>query len=383
MKKIISIIVFLSAVLGLASCGGSKISDKVLSVNSFKPDPEHIKPLGRTEFIDDELWLAYSGAGAEFCFNGTKASVTLCGDDAIGEQSYSNQPRIAIFVNGERVVDEVLTSFEKTFEVYRSETAKDTTVRIVKLSEAGNSTCLIKSIEVEAYGEISPTPKKAHSIEFIGDSITCGFGVDTDINDSEAIQCTDATKTYAYIAAELLDCDYSLVAKSGHGVVSAVTSEGNLATWGLMPNCYENFGSGGGPYNGTYSDSVKWNFKDNPSDVIVINLGTNDYSYTGKNPERQQEFISAYVSFLKRIRELNPESKIICTVGMMGDELYPAVEKAVADYIQSTSDDGVTSMKFDVQLAEDGYAAIWHPSTVTHEKAAKKLAEFIKEYMNW
>ena len=55
----------------LAGCaqGEPKINEDVLSMNSSVMNEKNVKPLGRTEFVDDMLWLAYSGSGAEFAFN--------------------------------------------------------------------------------------------------------------------------------------------------------------------------------------------------------------------------------------------------------------------------------------------------------------------------
>ena len=67
----------------------------------------------------------------------------------------------------------------------------------------------------------------------------------------------------------------------------------------------------------------------------------------------------------------------------MGDRLYPYVEKAAADYTAQTGDTNISTMKFDVQSPDDGYAADWHPTEATHTKASAKLVEKIKEYMGW
>ncbi|MNJ00821.1 Endoglucanase E precursor [compost metagenome] len=67
----------------------------------------------------------------------------------------------------------------------------------------------------------------------------------------------------------------------------------------------------------------------------------------------------------------------------MGDRLYAYVEQAVKGYTEATGDSNIAAMKFDVQLAEDGYAADYHPSQATHRKAAEKLAAHIQTLMNW
>lgn len=67
----------------------------------------------------------------------------------------------------------------------------------------------------------------------------------------------------------------------------------------------------------------------------------------------------------------------------MGDRLYPSVEAAVAAYSKETGDSNVSCMKFDVQNQADGYAADWHPTAKTHEKAAARLAEEIRSRYGW
>ncbi|QYR22653.1 hypothetical protein KZ483_06785 [Paenibacillus sp. sptzw28] len=85
--------------------------------------------------------------------------------------------------------------------------------------------------------------------------------------------------------------------------------------------------------------------------MIVINLGTNDYSYTKDDPVKQAEYRDAYVEFLKQVRSRNANAHLMCTLGIMGDALFPMVEQAVAAYSDETGDTNISAMKFDVQSA--------------------------------
>lgn len=64
---------------------------------------------------------------------------------------------------------------------------------------------------------------------------------------------------------------------------------------------------------------------------------------------------------------------------MMGEALCPAVEEVVERYKAETGDMKITYMGFADQLPEDGYAADWYPTEMTHTKAAMKLTEEIKK----
>ena len=116
-----------------------------LSTREFAPSEAYVRAIGRTEEQDDTLWLVQSGSGAEFTFTGTAASVTLKPDSMLNG-GMDSQVRIAIYVNGERVVDGMVNNLEKTYAVFESETPQRCTVRVIKLSEAAQSTVGIAGI---------------------------------------------------------------------------------------------------------------------------------------------------------------------------------------------------------------------------------------------
>ena len=62
--------------------------------------------------------------------------------------------------------------------------------------------------------------------------------------------------------------------------------------------------------------------------------------------------------------------------------LYPNIENAVNRYKTSTADENVFTMQFEVQQYNDGYGGDWHPSEITHKKAAEKLTDFLKTIIN-
>lgn len=365
------------------SQGSTEQTDNTLSVKTYMPDEEYVKVLGRADFTENTLWMVHSGSGAEFTFTGTEATVTMqCDSTIMG--SRDNQARIAIFVNDECVVDEMIDKMDETFTVFESETPQECTIRIVKLSEAAMSTVGIKTLEVECMGDIQPTPGKEHLIEFIGDSITCGYGVeDEDKNHHFSTKTENVMKTYAYKTAEALDADYSMVSFSGYGIVSGSSGDGQKHPEQVLSLYYEKLGFSYGAYVGKYAADVAWDFNKRQPDLIVINLGTNDETYTKTDAAKRDEYVAGYVEFLKMVRKNNPDATILCTLGIMGDGLYPSLEKAVEQYSTESGDTNVHTMKFDVQSPADGLAADWHPTEATHTKAADKLAAEIKEVMGW
>lgn len=339
---------------------------------------ENVKLLGRTYYDGEKLYCALSGTGAEFTFNGTKCSITVTGDsNALNASNADNQARVGIYVNGERVIDDMVDNLQETYDVFESDTPKDVTISIVKLSESPMSTIGIK--EIKATGsKIAPTPNKDVLIEFIGDSITCGYGIDDPDKDHHfSTKTEDVTKAYAYRTAQALNADYSMVSFSGYGIVSGYTNDKKVAAQ-TVPQFYTKLGYSWAANGSFVPANVDWDFSKRQPDVIVVNLGTNDDSYTKTDSERKQEYCDGYVEFLKKIRANNPDAKILCTLGIMGDRLFEQVQLAVNNYTEETGDTNISTMKFDVQLPDDGYSADWHPSVTTHEKASEKLAAEIK-----
>ena len=340
---------------------------------------ENVRLIGRVMPLDDTLWMALSGTGIECSVTGTYTKITLVADDTWSGVP-ENRVRVAVYVDGERVVDTLLSEPETTVTAFETDCRETHVIRVIKLSESAMSTCGIAGIETD--GTVAPTEPNARFIEFIGDSITCGYGVDDEDRDHHfATGTEDVTRAYAYKTAEALKADYSMVSFSGYGIVSGYTATGEKVANQLVPEYYEKLGFSYGTYKGEYKpQDAAWDFSKRQPDFVVINLGTNDMSYVLDQDDRREEYISGYITFLKTVRKNNKTAQILCVLGMMGEALCPALKAAVDRYRAETGDTKVSYMGFPDQLPEDGYAANWHPTETTHTKAATKLTEEIKKY---
>ena len=132
-----------------------------------------VKLIGRVMPLENTLWMALSGTGIEFSVAGTRASITLVADDTWNGVP-ENQTRVAVYVDDRKVADMLLSQPETVVTAFASEEEETHVVRVIKLSESAMSTCGIARIETD--GAILPTKDKEKVIEFIGDSITCGYG---------------------------------------------------------------------------------------------------------------------------------------------------------------------------------------------------------------
>ncbi|MBR5165744.1 MAG: GDSL family lipase [Ruminococcus sp.] len=342
-------------------------------------DKTNVKLLGRALVRDDILRLTLSGTGCEFTFTGCKLALTVGVDnDCFNDGRRCNMPRIAILCDGRIIVKKLIEQRSERFDIVSSETPVTKTIRIVKLSECAFSHAEVSPAETDDGAVIAPTADKPLKIEFIGDSITCGYGVDDSNLQSEfSCEAENAMKSYAYIAADLLGADYSLFSYSGYGIISGYSGDGVRNTRELLPPYYESCGFSYSSVNGTKLQDIPWDFSAFVPDIVVLNLGTNDNSFCAFHNEAYREFEDSYLAFLKVVRRCNPNAHIICSLGIMLTEPLPYIENAV----KRLGDSNVSVFRYTMQNGLLGFGSNWHPSEDTQRRAGEELAEYIKSIL--
>ncbi len=340
------------------------------------PDKYNVRPVGRTFYEGGVRYFSHSGSGLEFACRGEYATIKLI-DDSQGRYFQNHQPRYAIYKNGFLVEEGVLTEAEKISYITLDGYYVDTVIKVVKLSEAQYSSMGVGEITLYGKNKIKPTKEKELKIEFIGDSITCGYGID-EMNENAPFSTAteNFTKTYAYLTAEQLNADYSAVCFSGYGVYSGYTSNGILNAEDTVPLYYDksSFLYGG--------RETQWDFSEFQSDIVVINLGTNDASYCAKSLSGRQEFTRKYTDFIRQVRYHNPYAYIICILGDMNNALYSCIEQAVSNYINSVFDNRVTAMTIGYKMGENDIVINGHPGYMSNVYAANELSSKIAELLN-
>lgn len=334
-------------------------------------------------------WCALSGSGFECHFKGSFFSITLCGGySSTIPDNDGNWARYAVYVNGIRTTEGLLDDLNayKTIIVIDKGEITEAYVKIIKLSECAMSTLGIVSIEHD--GKITPAPDKPLKLEIIGDSITCGYGVDEyDPNVSFKTATEDFTKAYSFKTAKLLNADVRAFSISGWGIISGYVNSPDESphTEQLIPLYYTKLGFSYDRFGKHDTDpaphDIDHDFSEYVPDLIVVNLGTNDNSWCTGHEDRYEKYVSEYAEFLGTVHSCNPSSKILCVMGIMLDEIAPYVEKASELFRTQSGFTEVYTMRFTPHDGKLGYAADWHPSPATHDVAAKAMAEKIKEIM--
>jgi len=317
--------------------------------------------VGRVDTNDPTVAMfAWSGTGAIVRFTGTSASV-----DLRGKQEYTVvvdgtvQPKL-VATDGVNKLAQGLTPGEHTVELYRR-------------TEASQGESEIRGFDFGG-GQLLAPRAVTRRLEFIGDSITCGYG-DEGANASCGFtpQTENHYLSYAAITARNLEAELSTVAWSGKGVVCNYGDDANSCT-DPMPTYYDRILPG--------RANSTWDFSRFQPDAVVINLGTNDLS-TNTDPD-QATFESGYKALLVRVRHAYPSARILCTNGPMlsGTDLSN-VRTYIGDVVKNLGDSNVSTFEIPPQDGSDGYGCDSHPSLERHKKVATVVTTALKAALGW
>jgi lysophospholipase L1-like esterase len=213
--------------------------------------------------------------------------------------------------------------------------------------------------------EIVPTPwPYDHRVEFIGDSITCGYGA---LGPDEFCDFSADTESsyvsYAAVASRAVNASAHLIAFSGKGVFQNYGGDQSE----LMPELY---------LRTLTSDPAPWDFAtDTDPDAVLINLGTNDFSVA----LAEADFVGAYVGLLTTVRQHRPEAAIFA---VRWEHWGPTHMGWVSAALSQFADPDVHEVTFAIDPA-DGWGCDYHPSAVTHEKLGAQLATTFQSVLGW
>lgn len=225
------------------------------------------------------------------------------------------------------------------------------------------------------------------SIEFVGNSITCGYGNEgTDAAEHFDYATENHYYSYAALTARSLSARHWVVARSGIGAYRNYDGPKTGTPGSAMPVQYEYTGYAWKPElrAGDGFDAERWDFGRCRPDVVCINLGTNDLSTNNYDLGLLKQ---GYQTLLRMVRRHNPQARIVFLSGPMlgGKELQEArrLLDEVAAEAQRSGDRQVYRFDFSPQTGDLGYGSDWHPSLRQHEKMAGELTAYLRSLMKW
>ncbi|XXX73449.1 SGNH/GDSL hydrolase family protein [Sorangium sp. So ce134] len=366
---------------GEGGAGAGATASSTSGTGGGDPSGDTVRFIGRFDTTKPEgPRFSWAGSSIVTRFSGTSISVRFNDESTAAQSNFfqvviDGESKGVLKVNGDEelyTVAEGLPDGEHDLLLHRrTEPLVGVTQFIEFIPEQG-----------EELLPVPPAPERR--IEVIGDSISAGYGID---GADETCPFTSDTENnylaYSALTGRLLEADTTIVAWSGRGVVR--NYDGEVAP--TMPQIYGR----------TIADEEQpaWDFSSWVPQVVVINLGTNDFSINVPGDAQfRAPFTNAYADLVETVRENYPEAFIFCTIGPMLSDSYPEGAEALTrarDYIGQVvedrtagGDDRVRLLEFPPHSKEtDGLGCDYHPSAKKNRDMAEQLAEAISEELGW
>ncbi len=316
--------------------------------NSLRHGLFHKEPDGISCFLP--------GSAISVCFQGQE--VTLSVDD----MSKSGKSWLNIYIDNLPVRVMRIDPDNQIYQLADDLEDVPHTLTLQKRTEAGFGTIKFTDLTTENGIFLPPPSPKPHKLMIIGDSITCGYGNEAQIPcDCDASRENNAL-AYSSLLGDFLNAETLIVGASGTG-------------------CYQNFG---GSKEGRMTDYFMENICPDldqkaldpfEPEVIVVNLGTNDWSA----PIEPTDYTNRYRNLTDFICSRYPAAELFCVIGPMNLGPSPYLE-ALVRTLQEEGDTHIYFMEFPlIKRPEEGMGGSGHPSIKKHHQMAVQLSEFIKQ----
>ena len=316
----------------------------------------NIKTQGRTAMVGGTLMLDFSISGIEFELDCAGDVYATFNARKISSTSNTGGIYFTIVVDGKTLARDYC----------RINSIGETKVKLAEGLSAGKHTFAIYRQSEHSFGEVGvcalsfdgqmlkkPAAKDLY-IEFIGDSISCGFGnLGNSSQGDGAALWSDGTQAYTYLTAQALNADWSNVAWSGLGCKYGYSST-------TMQDVYP-----AQRYN--YDKNTAYDFAKEPN-IVILALGTNDNSCQSNATLKRE----GLVEMLTLVREKNPNAPIVWIYNMMTSGVNAMVEDIVAEF--GGAEAGYYACKLTMNTSGGGY----HPNLAGQQKFTDELVAFIQ-----
>ena len=299
--------------------------------------------------VNHHYQFDWSASGFQFAFSGKSIELQIT-----SHHTLYGPVILAVFVDGEvyQKIDLSEGSHAYTIPFTRNDIIY---VKFIQITELQYGSFKLEDIRVD--GEIFKWDKPQEAILWIGDSLSAGYGLESDTTPLVFnTHFEDCTHAYPYMVSHALNTTPIIIAYSGNGILSRWIPETEDAAndEDILPSIF--------PYN--IDEDPSW---------VIINLGTNDASYTRGIPEREQRFQKLYIDFIQTLQAKFPNAKFLLCYGLMEETLLSSVQKVAKE----TSS---LFLRFDAATEKDGFCFASHPNKTSQRNAANTLIHFIRTH---
>jgi lysophospholipase L1-like esterase len=343
------------------------LSNIVFSQTIIDADNPAIVYSGRIDYSNPkQIQFGYSGVRIRTLFEGTSIQLKIT--------SPENTNYLYVFVDSVLMNKIEVKSSTSTIPVIQGLEDKTHSIEVIKITESGQGKCVFSGFILDDNKNlVSGIVPETRKINFIGNSITCGYGIEVlDRNLHFAANTENFYDAYAAITARSLNADYQIVSRSGIGVYR---NYGDPTTGNITNSCMYDI------YDRILYNQInpKYDFSFQP-DVICINLGTNDFSESKCD---ETLFTAQYYKFIDTIRLYNPNAKIVLLCGpMLNTSQIKTILQGIVQTYNTAGDNNISTFELSAQ-GSLGYGADWHPTKAQARKNASELIAYLSNLMTW
>jgi len=359
MKNLLKITLFLSLFFRLAF-GQQDFNPNNKEIIS--PVDPKIQYMGRIDFSNPEKPLfSFPNVSIKTNFEGTSISCLVQNYD--GKDFNLNY--FYVLIDEMEPYKLLVQANETEYELISDLPDGEHTLELIKITESANGQCEFLGFKIDSGKTlINPPPKPERKIEFIGNSITCGYCIEG----GERPDYDNSYRAYAAVAARQLNAQFFTTSYSGMGMAVGWGTILSDIWEKIIPDDY----TPAPPNN-------NWDFGWFVPDVVVIVLGTNDWHRGIKDGSVSIDYFkSVYRDFLYDLKSKYPEAIIVCTNSPMLDDSQATIDDAVKDLVSEFSNSDVKTVYYFGFSKMQGGGSHGHPGVEDGLINGTELAIFLE-----
>jgi lysophospholipase L1-like esterase len=326
---------------------------------TIRADDARISRVGRTVLdADGTLRFGYPGVTLEVTFTGTQLAVEAAGGagsllDVIVDGGAPTTLRPGPGVHSIALLKDAKPGPHRVSLVHRTETWLGV-VSIARFITDGR------------FGPALPLP--ARKLLVLGDSVSCGANMERVGGDKSNPYWWNARVSYGMLLGRALQARVALVCYGGRGLVRSWNGRTDEAR---LPDFYE-------MAIADAAHPVKWHQEDDDPDLILVAIGTNDF--TSGMPEHDA-YVAAYAAFVRTLLRDHPHAQVVLTGGaILNGEKKERLSAYLLETVQRAGSARVHAIPSEYH---PGDAADAHPTTPQHAQMADELAPQLRRLMGW
>ncbi len=350
MKRLISlaVVLFMTASAALADC-------------TVKANDANISFTGRVQRMDN--------GAVSYDWVGTYVQTDFTGSSIAVRMSEEGESYHQVFIDGKLVGKLRFTGKEPHDVLLAKNLGKGThRLRLQKVTEGEYGRSTIFSFTAGGKGSFKAVRPKDRLIEVIGDSYTCGYGSEGTEDSHFELKTENCDKGYACAIARYFDADYVLVAHSGMGVTRNYAGKTMRTMSERYPLLFDDH------------DSIAYDFKQYRPNLVMINLGTNDFS-TSAAPS---DYVSKYVKLIKVVKShYGDDLPVLCVTPHSANIFLLAALRELGKKVEGLKNVRVAEPMPDIVVKGHDIGSDWHPNWKGHQKIASTLIPVVSTMTGW